>query len=139
MEVLGIPGAVLNDNGGEFTEDDIRESKSTLNITDLTTGAESSWQNGLFEKSHQVVDTMWTRMKEDYPKVSDDVLLGWATMAKNSMAMVYGYSSNQLVFGRNPNLPNITNGGMPELEGKMFSETLARHLNVLHSAKKAFV
>ena len=60
-------------------------------------------------------------------------------MAKNSMAMVYGYSSNQLVFGTNPNLPNITNGGLPALDGKTFSETLAKHLNVLHLARKAFV
>ena len=78
-------------------------------------------------------------MKEDYPEVSDEVLLGWANMAKNSMAMVYGYSSNQLVFGCNPNLPNIVNGGLPNLEGKTFSETLAKHLNVLHSARKAFM
>ena len=77
--VFGIPGAVLNNNGGEFTADAITEFKSILNITDLTTtGAESPWQNGLCVKNHQVVDTMWTRMKEDYPNVSDDVLLGWA-------------------------------------------------------------
>ena len=70
---------MLNDNNGEFTADAITEFKSILNITDLTTtGAESPWQNGLCVKNHQVVDTMWTRMKEDYPNVSDDVLLGWA-------------------------------------------------------------
>ena len=137
--VFGIPGAVLNDNGGEFTAEEIREFKSILDITDLTTGAESPWQNGLCEKNHQVVDTMWTRLKEDYPGVSDEVLLGWANMAKNSMAMVYGYSSNQLVFGCNPKLPNIVNGGLPALEGKTFSETLAKHLNVLHDARRAFI
>ena len=137
--VFGCPRAILNDNGGEFTAEEIREFKSILNITDLTTGAESPWQNGLCEKNHQVVDTMWARLKEDYPDVADDVLLGWATMAKNSMAMVYGYSSNQLVFGCNPNLPNIVNGGLPSLEGTTFSETLATHLNVLHDARKAFI
>ena len=30
--VFGIPGAVLNDNGGEFTAYEIREFKSILNI-----------------------------------------------------------------------------------------------------------
>ena len=84
-------------------------------------------------------DKIWTRLKEDYPDVADDVLLGWANMAKNSMQMVYGYSSNQLVFGTNPNLPNIVNGGLPAVDGKTFSETLAKHLNVLHSARKAFI
>ena len=40
--------------------------------------------------------------------------------SQNSMAMVYGYSSNQLEFRSNPNLPNIINGGLPALEGKTF-------------------
>ena len=139
VSTFGIPKACLNDNGGEFTAEEIREFKSILNIIDLTTGAESPWQNGLCEKNHQIVDTMWTRMKVDYPDVDDDVLLGWANMAKNSMQMVYGFSSNQLVFGINPNLPNIMNAGLPALEGRTSSETLADHLNVLHSARKAFI
>ena len=139
VSVFGIPKACLNDNGGEFTSHEIREFKSVLNIIDLTTGAESPWQNGLCEKNHQVVDTMWHRMKEDYPDVDDNVLLGWANMAKNSMQMVYGFSSNQLVFGTNPNIPNIMNGGLPAMEGRTSSETLAEHLNVLHAARKAFI
>ena len=68
------PKAVLNDNGGEFTEQEMREFKSVINLIDLTTGAESPWQNGLCEKNHQIVDTTWWRLKEDYPDVS--VLLG---------------------------------------------------------------
>ena len=31
------------------------------------------------------------------------------------------------------------NGGLPALEGKTFSETLADHLNVLHGARRAFI
>ena len=139
VSIFGIPKACLNDNGGEFTGEEIREFKSVLNIIDLTTGAESPWQNGLCEKNHQTVDTMWLRMKEDYPDVDDDVLLGWANMAKNSMQMVYGFSSNQLVFGTNPTIPNIMNGGLPAMEGRTSSETLAEHLNILHSARKAFI
>ena len=54
-------------------------------------------------------------------------------MAKNSMQMVYGYSSNQLVFGTNPNLSD----GLPAMEGKTSSEVT--HLNALHAARKAFI
>ena len=54
----GVMGAVLNDNGGEFTGEEIKEVKDILNVVDLTTGAESPWQNGLCEKNHHVVDTM---------------------------------------------------------------------------------
>ena len=138
IRYFGIPGAVLNDNGGEFTAEEVRDMKSVLNIVDLTTGAESPWQNGLCERNHAIVDNMWTRLKEDYPGTPADVLLGWANMARNSMQMVYGFSPNQLVFGSNPNLPNVMNEGLPALEGKSFSETLNHHLDVLHSARKAF-
>ena len=138
IKYFGVPRAILNDNGGEFTAEEVREVKAVLNIIDLTTGAESPWQNGLCEKNHQLVDTMFARMKEDFPDTDDEVLLAWADMAKNSMTMVYGFSPNQLVFGINPCLPNVLNEGLPALEGRTFSETLATHLDALHSARRAF-
>ena len=136
---FGTMKAVLNDNGGEFTAQEVREVKGILNVEDLTTGAESPWQNGLCEKNHAIVDTMLERMTEDYPETDEQVLLGWANMAKNSMQMVYGYSSNQLVFGTNPNLPNIMSDGLPAMDGKTSSEVFAKHLNALHAARKAFI
>ena len=63
IKYFGVPKAILNDNGGEFTSAEVREVKAVLNIIDLTTGAESPWQNGLCKKNHQIVDTMFTRMK----------------------------------------------------------------------------
>ena len=114
---FGLPEAILNDNGKEFTSDEMREVKSVLNVMDLTTAAQSPWQNGICEKNHQLVDTMWFRMKEDFPNTDDKTLLAWANMAKNSFKMVYGYTPNQLVFGVNPVLPNILSAGPPALEG----------------------
>ena len=46
--------------------------------------------------------------------------------------MVYGFSSNQLVFETNPSIPIIMNGGLPAMEGRTSSETLA-------DARKAFI
>ena len=92
--------------------------------------------NGLCEKNHALVDTMLERMVEDYPDTPEHVLLAWANMAKNSMQMVYGYSSNQLVYGTNPNLPNIMTNGLPALEGRTSSEVLAMHLNALQADQK---
>ena len=135
---FGVMKCILNDNGGEFTGEEIREVKDILNVVDLTTGAESPWMNGLCEKNHALVDDMLERMVEDYPETPDHVLLGWANMAKNSMQMVYGYSSNQLVFGTNPSLPNIMTNGLPALEGKTHSEIFAQHINALQAARKAF-
>ena len=49
---FGLPEAILNDNGKEFTSDEMREVKSVLNVMDLTTAAQSPWQNGICEKNH---------------------------------------------------------------------------------------
>ena len=136
---FGIPRAILNDNGGEFTAAEIKEVKSILNVIDLTTGAESPFQNGICEKNHALVDSMLDRMVEDYPDTSHNVLLSWANMAKKSMQMVFGYSSNQIVFGTHPNLPGIMTDGPPALDGKTLSETFKRHWNALHSAREVFV
>ena len=50
-----------------------------------------------------------------------------------------GYSSHQLVFGENPNLPNIMNNKLPALQGTTRSEVFAQHLNAVHAARKAFI
>ena len=47
VAIFGTPGAILNDNGGEFVNAELQALKSELNVVDLTTGAESPWQNGL--------------------------------------------------------------------------------------------
>ena len=60
-------------------------------------------------------------------------------MAKNSLQMVYGFSPNQLVFGRNPKLPNILQDGAPTFESETSSEAIAKHLNLLHASRQAFL
>ena len=79
--------------------------------------------------NNALVDTMLERMIEDYPDTLEHVLLSWANKAKNSMQMVYGVSSKQLVYGTNPNLPNIMTHGLPDMEGKTSTEVFAMHLN----------
>ena len=136
---FGVMKAILNDNGGEFTGSEMQEVKSILNVIDLTTGAESPWQNGLCEKNHALADNILERIDEDYPQMDIHTKLAWACMAKNSLQMVYGYSPYQLVFGKNPKLPNIISDGPPAWEEGTMSEALAKHLNALHSARMAFI
>ena len=68
-----------------------------------------------------------------------EIDLAWAVNAKNSLHKVYGYSPNQLVFGRNPNLPSVINDKPPALERTTSSEDVAKNLNALHEAHKAFI
>ena len=89
---FGVPGAILNDNGGEFCNAELEALKAELNVVDLTTGAESPFQNGLCEKNHFTMDNILERIETDYSKLSINAKLAWATMAKNSLLMVFGYN-----------------------------------------------
>lgn len=139
IAVFGVMECILTDNGGEFNSDEMREVCSILHVEICTTAAESPFQNGLCERNHAVIDSMLLKMEEQCPGTPLDISLCWANMAKNSLQMYHGYSSYQLVFGKNPNLPNVIGDKIPALEGKTSSEILARHLNGLHSARRAFV
>ena len=135
----GVPSCILNDNGGEFTADEVVAMKGALNVVNLTTGANSPWQNGTCERNHAVVDNILERVEDDYPELDIETKLAWACMAKNSLINVYGYSPNQLVFGRNPKLPNIITDGPPSWESENVSEALLKHLKALHATRKAFI
>ncbi|MCG7877703.1 MAG: transposase [Candidatus Thiodiazotropha endolucinida] len=136
---FGVMRALMTDNGGEFNADEVREITSILNVQLCTTSGESPFQNGLCERVHAITDMMLVKLEADYRKKNSQTLLSWANMARNSLQMWNGYSSHQLVFGQNPNLPNIMNDTLPALQGTTSSEVFAQHLNALHAARKAFI
>ena len=68
-----------------------------------------------------------------------ETALAWALSAKNSLQSFYGFSPNQLVFGRNPNLPSVLVYDPPALEGTSCSQMIADNLNTLHRAREAFI
>ena len=137
--VFGVMGSILTDNGGEFNADEMREVMSILNVRVLTTAAESPFQNGLCERVHAVTDMMLLKLEEENKRTDSQTLLCWANMARNALQMWNGYSSHQLIFGKNPNLPGIMTDGLPGLEGSTSSEIFAKHLNALHSSRRAYI
>ena len=138
--VFGVMSrGVLTDNGGEFCNEDMREMSSLLNIELLTTAAFAPFQNGLCERNHAVIDMMLYKLQADYRNVSLSVLLKWANMAKNSIQMWSGYSSYQIVFGSNPNLPNVLTDRVPALQDGTANQVYTKHISVLHAARREFV
>ena len=65
-----------------------------------------------------------------------DILLALTNHAENCLQIHRGVNSYQLAFGRSPKLPNVMGEELPVSEGKTTSETMARHLNALHSARE---
>ena len=76
---------------------------------------------------------------EENPHTNEKLLLAWANVAKNSLQMWNGFSSYQLVLGKNSNLPNIMTEKLPALQGVTSSEILKTHLDALFSARRAFM
>ncbi|CAC5380869.1 unnamed protein product [Mytilus coruscus] len=114
-------GTILIDNGGEFSSDEMREVASIQNVKVYTTADESPFLNGLYERVHEITDTMLMKLDADYRKM-------WK-----------GFRSHQLVCGLNSNLPNILKDTLPALEGRTLSEEFAKHLNILHDSRKAYI
>ena len=137
--IFGIPKGVLTDNGGEFINSELLHVESMLNIQVFSTAAESPFQNGICERNHQVVDSILRKLVQDYPKTPIEILLKWACMAKNTLQMYEGFSSYQLVLGRNPNIPNILSSSPSQLEQSSISQKFVERINGLQAARKAFV
>ena len=57
----------------------------------------------------------------------------------NYMIDVHGFSPYQLVFGRNPTLPNTLIDRPPALESTIQSNIIRENLNALHAARQAFI
>ena len=137
ISIFGCPKEFFSDQGGEFNNELLRDVAELLNISVHTTAAESPWSNGIVERHNAVLADILTKVMDDN-KSTVDVALPWSLNAKNSLHSSSGFSPNQLVMGRNPNLPSILNNKLPAFRSVTSSKLIADHLNALHKAREAF-
>ena len=135
---FGPPAKILTDNGREFNNELFRDMAANLNITVLSTAAQSPWSNGLNERHNGILNEMVLKLIEDL-NCSLELALTWSLSSKNALGNINGYSPNQLVFGYNPNIPTALNNKPPALENMSSSEVVANNLNAMHAARRAFV
>ena len=67
--------------------------------------AEIPWSNGLVEHRIGVLGNTVKKVMNDKPNYPLETGVAWTIAAKNSLKNVYGFSANQLVFRKNPQLP----------------------------------
>ena len=139
IAIFGTPKRIWSDLGGEFNSEDAKEMSAVFGVEVSTTAGYAAWMNGLNERNHAVVDRCLQKILHDNPKIRQETALCWAVNAKNSLLMNNGFSSYQLVFGKNPNVPLVTTDKLPALEGVTTSETVAEHVTALHAARRAFI
>ena len=70
--------------------------------------------------------------------LSCEMALRWALNAKNSLENCHGFTPYQLHIGRNPVMPSVTRDGPPSYESITKSESFAKNLNAMHSARQEF-
>ena len=87
-----------------------------LNTVVKSTAAESPWSNGINERHNGVLGEMIIKIKAD-TGCNLNTAIAWAVSAKNFLSNVYGYSPNQLVFGRNPSFPSLLDSKYFSVEG----------------------
>ena len=138
ISIFGSPSQVLSDNGAEFNNEDFRSMAENFNIRVTTTAAESPWSNGCNERYNGIISEMVKKVLNE-TKCSLEIALAWAVSAKNSLENHYGYSPNQLVFGKNPNYPSILYDKPPALENGTTNELIRNNLNALHASRSAFI
>lgn len=139
IAIHGAPKKLFSDNGGEFCNADVVDMAENFNIELKNTAAYSPFSNGAIERHNQTLTNILTKLKHENEKLDNKILLSWAIYAKNSLGNIDGFSSYQLVYGKNPNLPSNLVNDLPALEGLTKSELIANHISTLHAAKKAFM
>ena len=110
--VFGAPRRVISDSGLELQNDEMRGLADRFQIELLGTAAKSPWSSGMCERMVGMVKEGLRKVKGERD-VSRHMAMMWTVSAKNSLGMKDGYSPNQLVFGRNPNLPNLLGENTP--------------------------
>ena len=135
---FGAPQKMLTDNGGEFANETFREMNEKLNVCSDTTAAESPWSNGIVERHNAILyESMMKTINDTH--CDPEIALAWAVSAKNTLQNNAGYSPNQLVFGRNVNLPSVLNNEMPALESFTKSDIVRMNLDAMHKARENFI
>ena len=138
ITIFGPPKKLLADNGGEFSNSEMRSLGEAFSIKLVNTAAESPWSNGVCERLNGVLSKLVAKILDDI-SCELPVALAWAVSARNAYHNNSGFSPNQLVFGFNPAMPDIYNSKLPGLEKVTGSEIVRRNLEAKRIAKEAFV
>ncbi|CAC5357017.1 unnamed protein product [Mytilus coruscus] len=75
--IFGVMGALMSDNGGEFSSDEMREVASILNVKVCSTARMSPYQDGLCERVHAITDIVLIKLEAENKKVESGSLLSW--------------------------------------------------------------
>ena len=104
----GTPNCLVSDPAKPNISDALADYCEGLGITLIHTAAEARWQNGKVERHGQWFEQIHNRVCDQVkPETPEEFVdcVQQAQIAKNSLISTSGASPYQLVFGRNPRVP----------------------------------
>ena len=110
-----------------------------LGVEVVTTAPYSPWSNGKVEKIHHVVDLIYDKVSSSHPQLSPEVILSWSCFAKNQWptSTLGGFSAFQVQYGKSPAMPDNCSAGLPNLSGRISSQTVLSHMQAMEACQKA--
>ena len=82
---------------------------------------------------------MIKKLKLDNNTYPIDVIVSWAISAKMRYKVVMALAQSNLYFGKSANLPSNLVNWPTAIEDVSHADILAKHVNALHAARKAFM
>ena len=135
---FGRPKKFMTDNGGEFSNELMKELSNLLGVEVTASPAEAPFSNGVVERHNKILfETMMKTMNDT--KCGANVALAWACSAKNALDNHHGYCPNTFVFGQNVNYPSVLTDEPPALSHTSSSDMIEKTINTIHSARENFI
>ena len=95
----------------------------------------SPWNNGGVERRHAAVDLTMKKMLEDDQSLKVEDALNHAVWARNMEIGRFGYSPYQIVYGKSPFLPGISEGNVLTDQSIPQEDVVRSHFNNQEKAR----
>ena len=130
----------FSDNGGEFVNETMTNYLQQAGIRLKTTGSFSPQQNGVNERNHSSADILVTKFRAEYPKMTLQEAVHRAAYTRNcDVSATRGFSAFQMVYGRNPGIPGLSECTTGSLETFTPNEIGRQMIVKMEKAKELMV
>lgn len=102
LTYTGIPGTIQTDGCTLIDSNEFKLLLAANGIEHVLKGVESHHSNGTVENADHPLRMIFRKLKGDFPRLKDDLVLGMARKAMNDVSGSEGLPLNMLVYGSMP-------------------------------------
>ena len=126
----------LADNGREFVNEKLLDLLQAAGISLKTTASYSPTMNGMNERNHAIADKIVEKLRHEDPNMTMQQAVDKAAWAKNTLINTQrGFSPFQMIYGRNPSIPGISECTTGSLENLSHNEIARKIIESMQSVR----